>query len=243
MDVDELYLTPPDRFVAARNALAKTHPEVKSLKRPSPSAWLLNVLARKHEKTLEGVFRAGAALQAAQDRVLAGGSAELIQTATRDLRSAIAHALDDGRAILAAHGRKEDEALLKKVSSILRAASVDAQLRAAVQSGRLLADPAEDEDEPSLEQLAVAPPADDHQEREEKAREREKKKALAKEAFEEARRVEDQARDAYVAAEDELTAARQALETSERAFQRAEERLTKATDARKAASEALDRCE
>jgi hypothetical protein len=144
--LEELYVTPPDRFVAARNELAKTLPEAKALRRPSASAWLLNVLATESGRSLDALFHAGDALRKAQQRVLGGDDPETMHAATRAVRDALGKALEEARKQLAKHHRREDPALLKKVSSILRSASVDLHVREAVRSGKLLADPQEDED-------------------------------------------------------------------------------------------------
>jgi hypothetical protein len=249
VQLDELYVTPPDRFVAVRNALAKTHPDVRKLRRPSASAWLLNVLAQQRPKALEAVFRAGDALRAAQHRVLGGDDPEKLQQATRDVRNAIGKALDESRAVLAENGRREDAALLRKLSSILRSASVDPRVRDAVRSGRLLADPGDDEDE-FLAELADAPrpkptkkhaapkksPRDDRE-----AKARAERQAKAKAALDEATRAEEEAKRARIAAEHDVRRARRALEEAKGALGDADARLTAAKRHREAAQRSLER--
>lgn len=237
--LSELYVTPPERFVAARNELAKTLPEAKTLRRPSASAWLLNVLATESAKSLESLFHAGDALRKAQQKVLGGDDPETMHEATRAVRDALSKTLAEAKKHLAKHHRREDPALLKKVSSILRAASVDLRTREAVRSGTLLADPQEDEDAflgdlASTRKIHVA-------KKEPKAPAKPKvdaKAALRKER-EEAERAKraqleaavETAKEAESRAAHEKTSADRQLAEAERALEDARERSAEATRA------------
>lgn len=165
--VDELFVVPPERFVAARNALVArlnaegddaAAAEVKALERPSPSAWLIDVLVRRAHPKLEALFRAGDALHGAQHRVLVGDAPETLQTATRAVRDALGRAVDEARRVLRESGRRENAALMRRVSTTLRTAAIDRRVREQVLTGRLTADPIEDEDA-FLAEVAGAPRA------------------------------------------------------------------------------------
>lgn len=73
-----LYALPPEEFTAARDAAAKHAPalaqQIKALRRPTASAWLVNRLAREHAELLEPLLDLGPALAEAQ---AAGSGAEL----------------------------------------------------------------------------------------------------------------------------------------------------------------------
>ena len=75
---DQLYAISPDDFVAQRTALvaearaAKDRPlakEIGQLRRPTRSAWLVNVLARAEPERLTELLELGTALQQAQQRM------------------------------------------------------------------------------------------------------------------------------------------------------------------------------
>lgn len=145
-DTDEdLWTVPPERFVAVRNALAKKQPELKKLKRPSPSAWLVNVLVHTARKEVSAVFEAGDALHKAQGRVLAGADPSELQDAMRGVRDAINVAWKRARAILSEHHRKPTPDLTRRVTHTLRSAAIDKRLREVVEEGHLEADPAGDD--------------------------------------------------------------------------------------------------
>src|SRR5437867_2451116 len=82
-----LFRTPPDRFVAERDAVVKglgadgrdgEAAVVKSLRKPTASVWALNQLADREPEALAALFEAGRALRAAHQEALAGGSADLV---------------------------------------------------------------------------------------------------------------------------------------------------------------------
>ena len=141
----ELYGLDPKDFVPARNELAKRlrkagerdlASEVAKLRRPSPAAWAVNQLARRHRVDLEELVRLGEALRAAQDGALAGAEPGDLRQAGRARRDAVSRLAGLAEALLdergggaAAHGRE--------VASTLEAASLDADAAVAVLNGRL----------------------------------------------------------------------------------------------------------
>jgi hypothetical protein len=90
--LDTLYAAPLDEFTSTRNALAKQlgkdGDEIKTLKKPNLAAWSLNQLARKHPSELEELFTVTDKLRHAQRRVMSGGKASDLRTAT-DARNKI----------------------------------------------------------------------------------------------------------------------------------------------------------
>jgi hypothetical protein len=83
MNLDDLYSLPLEEFTAARNALAKTDPEAKGLRKPSVAAYAVNQLARRHRDELDAFLGAAAELRQAQ---LRGGD---IRDATAEQRHAL----------------------------------------------------------------------------------------------------------------------------------------------------------
>jgi hypothetical protein len=140
---DDLWTVPPEKFVAARNALKDA--ELRKLKRPTPSAWLVNMLVRRQPKEIEALFRAGDALHTAQGRVLAGASPSELHDAMRAVRDAVSAAMKRARAILTEHGRKPTPDLTRRVTHTLRSAAIDRRVREVVEQAQLTADPTTDD--------------------------------------------------------------------------------------------------
>jgi len=79
--LDELYREPPDRFVAARDGLAKDlraageteeAARVKKLRRPTVAAWMINRAALEAPDRLEELAAASRALEDAQAKAFEG---------------------------------------------------------------------------------------------------------------------------------------------------------------------------
>jgi hypothetical protein len=141
--VGELYLVPPQGFVAARDELVRTARaagnrdlarELQSLRRPTRSAWLVNVLARHERVAMERLFALGRELRQAQTR--------LDETQLRRLsgqrQHMIADLLDHARRHAAEVGWRPGETVLSEVEGTLRAALVDLAASSTVLSGRLV---------------------------------------------------------------------------------------------------------
>ena len=142
--VDELYKLPVGEFIAARDRLAAKLAaagqrdrarEVKSARRPTVAAWVVNQLAHRHGAALRRLIEAGNALGQAQRRTLRGGDADAMraaakrrQEALRELRGLAGPILEDAGS--AAH--------LDDVLATLEAASVDAAAGRMVTAGRLV---------------------------------------------------------------------------------------------------------
>lgn len=141
----ELYGLDPKDFVPARNELAKrlrksgdrdVAAQVAKLRRPSPAAWAVNQLARRHRADLEELVRLGEALRAAQDSALAGAQPGDLRQAGRARRDAVSRLAGLAEALLDERGGG-GAAHTREVASTLEAASLDADAASAVLDGRL----------------------------------------------------------------------------------------------------------
>lgn len=145
---DELYGLDPNDFVAARNELARAlrkagdpagAAEVARLRRPTPAAWAVNRLVRRHRDEVEALVRRGEALRIAQGEALAGGEPTDLRQAGRARRDAVALLADRAEVLLAGRGGATG-ANAGEVMATLEAASLDAGAAAEVLGGRLSAE-------------------------------------------------------------------------------------------------------
>lgn len=242
--VEALYGLDPNDFVAGRNDLVKglkkagdktLAAEVAKLKRPTPAAWAVNQLARRHREELEELVLLGEALRDAQDRALAGDDPGDMRQAGRARRDAVARLAERADRLLVERGGAAG-AHAGGVTATLEAASLDAEAGAAVLAGRL----ATELEPPSgfgLFDLTVAPatrpkpkpapapaPAEepDTDERDERARRE------AEEAVEEARRRWEERTAQAKEAVGRVAAGRQAVQEAEKELARLEDLLTDA---------------
>jgi len=141
----ELYGLDPNDFVAARNDLVRRlkkegdkalAAEVVKLKRPTPAAWAVNQLARRHREDVEELVRLGEALRDAQDRALAGDDPGDLRQAGRARRDAVARLAERADRLLVERGGAAG-AHAGEVTATLEAASLDEEAGAAVLAGRL----------------------------------------------------------------------------------------------------------
>jgi hypothetical protein len=138
-EADELYGLPDDEFTAARDALAKRlrgekrreeADEVKALRRPNVVAGAINRAVREHGA--DDLLAAGAALREAHEALLSGdGDAAAVREATARERDAVR---EFARLAL---GGGASESTEEKVRATLHAASVDDEVRALLEAGRL----------------------------------------------------------------------------------------------------------
>lgn len=143
--VDQLYALDPADFVAARNELARRlrkegdralAGEVAKLRRPSPAAWAVNQLARRHRAELEELVRLGEQLRAAQEAALAGDASVDLRRATRARRDAVSRLAQTAEELFAERGAG-GAAHAAEVVATLEAASLDEAAGVAVLAGRL----------------------------------------------------------------------------------------------------------
>jgi hypothetical protein len=140
--VRELYVLPPADFVAARNELVRkaqaagsreVAEQLRRLRRPTRSAWLVNLLARD-SAAMQGLSTLGRELRDAQTG--------LVRTELRDLaerrRHLIADLLNQARVHAAELGIRLTPTLLSEVEATLQAALVDLAGAMTIRNGRLV---------------------------------------------------------------------------------------------------------
>lgn len=136
---NELYSLTPDEFTAARNERAKAlraddaalATRIQALRKPSPAAWLANLLVRNRGAEVEQALTLGAQLREAQDELDRAGLATL----TKQRRSLVA-ALARSGAELA--GKPVTAAVTEELAQTLQAAMSDAAAANALLTGRLV---------------------------------------------------------------------------------------------------------
>ena len=140
-----LFRTPPDRFIAERDALVKHLREagrgdeaaaVKALRKPTATVWALNQLADREPDALAALFDAGRALRAAQSEAIAGSSSSALVEAGSERRAAVGRLAGATVAILDAGGHR-GAAQADAIAVALEAASVDADVGAELSAGTL----------------------------------------------------------------------------------------------------------
>jgi uncharacterized protein YhaN len=137
---DELYALPLGEFTAARDAKAKElkgtdlAAPVKSLKKPSLAAWVVNLLVRRDAEQVDQVLSLGTALREAA----AGMDGEELRNLTRQRRQLTAAVTTGARSLAASAGVKVTQAVADQVEATLTAAMVDERCSEAVRSGLLV---------------------------------------------------------------------------------------------------------
>lgn len=138
----ELYLLPPAEFVAARDArraeLRSTHrelaDEVGRLRRASPAAWLVTLLAHERPEIVTEMTALGDELRRALDEA----DREALGRLTEERRGALTSAADAARELAEAAGARVSRAALDDATETLQAAMGDPAAAAAVRSGLLV---------------------------------------------------------------------------------------------------------
>lgn len=139
----ELYGLDPAEFTARRDALAArtrkegdaaTAKEVKALKRPSLSAWAVNVLSRERPDQVGRLLELARELREAQGR----RSGEELRRLTRDRQRVIADLSSETKELAADKGHALTEAALRQVEETLTAALADPVAADALTRGRLV---------------------------------------------------------------------------------------------------------
>jgi hypothetical protein len=140
-----LFRTPPDRFVAARDALVKDlrtqgrdddATTVKALRKPTATVWALNQLADHEAEALAALFETGRALRAAQSDAIAGSSSAALVEAGAERRAAVGRLTTAAVAILDGGGHR-GAAQSDAIAQALEAASVDTDAGAELAAGTL----------------------------------------------------------------------------------------------------------
>ena len=146
-----LFEVPPDEFVAARDALARSLTQagdkpaakaVKAMRKPSATVWALNQLAHREAAALSALFDAGQAMRRAQTQAIGGQGADALRAATQSTRKQIAALVRAAESIFAESGRKAGPAITRELYEALHAvAAADDATREALRRGRLEAAP------------------------------------------------------------------------------------------------------
>jgi hypothetical protein len=140
---DELYGLHPGDFIAARDVWARQArhngdrvlaSRIAALRRPTTSAWMVNLLRRQAGEVIEQLVQLGAELRDAQDQLAA---ADLRRLAAERHRLVVA-LTGQARRLAAAAGQDVDRTVLTEVEATLGAALADPALGAQVLTGRLV---------------------------------------------------------------------------------------------------------
>ena len=140
---DELYGLAPAEFTAARNAKVREVKDtgdkelaarVQELRKPSPAAWAVNLLARERADELEQLDDLGASMREAQEELDRAELADL----TRQRRQVVAALAREAAALAKTARVNLTAAVVEEVQQTLQAALGDAAAAAAVRSGRLM---------------------------------------------------------------------------------------------------------
>jgi len=161
-DIDALFqLSPPD-FVAARNALSTQFKKagrdvvasrVKSLPKPSISAWTVNQLYWKHRVAFDKLLSNGERFRQAQASRLAGKGTEIhkLLNERREELSAMSRLAAE---ILQRSSGASPPGVMRRITATLEALSAYGKLEGAPRAGRLV----EDVDPPGFDALAALIP-------------------------------------------------------------------------------------
>jgi len=134
---DDLYDLHPTEFTAARNAAAKDSPDrerIMALKKPTPAAWVVNLLVRQRNDDVSAALSLGEQLRAAQADLDRESLAEL----TRQRRQLVTALARQGAGLAEVQGHKVSASAVEEVAQTLQAGMVDPDAAAAVATGRLL---------------------------------------------------------------------------------------------------------
>lgn len=150
-EAGRLLATPPARFTAERDALARALAErgdeagaasVRKLRRPVGLAWVLNRLARERRDDVAALLAAGDRLRAGQRRALAGHGAAELRDAEQALRTAARGLRARAGEVLAEEGRPASPGALARIELLLRvAATAPGGARDALREGTFSREP------------------------------------------------------------------------------------------------------
>ena len=139
---DELYAVTPDDFTERRQQLVvearkegnrEVATQIGKLRRPTRSAWLINLLSRDGADNIDALFELGVALQQAQQR-MAGNELRQLSAERRKTVDAMARrAVELGRQ----QGYDAPDGALQEVGQTLQTALGDPEIADLVRAGRL----------------------------------------------------------------------------------------------------------
>jgi hypothetical protein len=247
-EIDHLYTLPLAEFTPARNSLASTlkragkakdSERVKSLLKPSASAWAVNQLFWKHHKDFDRLMKAGEEFRQAQADQLAGKSSDARKSG--ELRQNAIVALSRIAAeLLQAAGHSASPDVMRRIATTLEALSAYASIPGAPTPERLT----EDVEAPGFD--AVSALFSGHMPKPVRVQPRESEKdrsseiPAAKAALREAQRVLQEAEAKARHVEAQLKKAAEELEQAEKRRAEADERFRKISREAKDAASAVD---
>jgi hypothetical protein len=139
---DELYGISPDDFIERRQQLVagakqagdrQLATQIGKFRRPTRSAWLINVLARQAPDDITALLDLGAALQEAQQRMAGDELRQLSAERRRTVDAMARHAVELGRD----HGYDAPDGAVQEVGQTLQTALGDPEIAELVRRGRL----------------------------------------------------------------------------------------------------------
>jgi hypothetical protein len=160
-DVDELFMLPLAEFTAARNALARQLKQagrgndadfVKTLSKPSISAWTVNQLYRKHRDAFDRLLATGERFRQAQTSRTAGMAG--MRGVLKERREALSHLSDLATSLLRDAGHNQSPDTIHRITTTLEALSAYSSVPDGPRPGRLT----HDVDPPGFESLASLMP-------------------------------------------------------------------------------------
>ena len=163
MKKDDLYALPVEEFTKARDELAKelrkagkkeAADQVKSLRKPSVSAWAVNQAVRRRPQEAKALVKAGDELRKAQRGVVSGRDPAQLREANSAHRRLVEELTDEARAALEERGAAA-AGTVTRVAQTLRAASIDKEASKALTAGTL----AEDVEQAGFGPLLAAVPS------------------------------------------------------------------------------------
>lgn len=140
---EELYSLVPGEFTGTRNQWAKQTKadgdaelakRVTELRKPSVSAWVVNMMMRHQGDQMAQVLELGASLRRAQSDL----DGDALRELTRQRRQLTTAVTRQGRTLAGELGQKVTEAVADQVQATLHAAMVDENAAGAVRSGLLV---------------------------------------------------------------------------------------------------------
>lgn len=138
---DRLYAVSADAFTEARNAAAREAGDdkelakrVKALRKPSTSAWAVNLLVRREAGQIDQVLTLGASLREAA----ASMQGEELRALTRQRRQLTTALASSARTLARESGVRLSQAVVDQIEGVLNAAMLDRVAADAVRSGLLV---------------------------------------------------------------------------------------------------------
>jgi hypothetical protein len=140
---DELFALTPDDFTAARNERVRDAKDsgdtalaarLKELRKPSPAAWVVNILVRERSDEISSLLELGASLREAT----ADLDRDALASLGKQRRQVVMALARQGGSLAESRGRRVTPAVVDEVARTLQAAMTDEDAADAVTTGRLL---------------------------------------------------------------------------------------------------------